>query len=134
MYFVGQGGFKQALSPNRARAERISTDSHSRCPRKTQQAERQRGNGKRRGEAVIIDRISKQCILVKKHYKLSDREAEVMELIARGSTGWRPAETLTVSENTIRTHSKRIYAKLDVQDRKQELVDLVNSFDPRALR
>ena len=56
-----------------------------------------------------------------------------MELIARGSTVARIAETLTVSENTIRTHSKRIYAKLDIH-RKQELVDLVNSFDPRALR
>ena len=45
-----------------------------------------------------------------------------MELIARGNTVARIAETLLVSENTIRTH------------RKQELADLVDSFDPRALK
>ena len=69
---------------------------------------------------------------MKKHYKLSEREAEVMELIARGATVARIAEMLTVSENTVRTHSKRIYAKLDIH-RKQELADLVDSFDPRTL-
>lgn len=37
-----------------------------------------------------------------------------MEYIARGYTVARTAEELIVSENTIRTHSKRIYAKLDV--------------------
>ena len=37
-----------------------------------------------------------------------------MELIARGNTVARIAEQLVVSENTIRTHSKRIYAKLDI--------------------
>ena len=56
-----------------------------------------------------------------------------MELIARGNTVARIAETLLVSENTIRTHSKRIYTKLDIH-RKQELADLVDSFDPRALK
>ena len=39
---------------------------------------------------------------------------------------------LVVSENTIRTHSKRIYAKLDVHKR-QELRDLIDSLDPREL-
>ena len=132
VYFVGQGGFKQALSPNRARAERIELIPTAAAP-----AKRNRPSASAEAESTrerpLVDRISKQCILVKKHYKLSDREAEVMELIARGSTVARIAETLTVSENTIRTHSKRIYAKLDIH-RKQELVDLVNSFDPRALR
>ena len=47
-----------------------------------------------------------------------------MELIARGNTVARIAEDLVVTENTIRTHSKRIYAKLDIH-KKQELLDLV---------
>ena len=37
-----------------------------------------------------------------------------------------------ISENTVRTHSKRIYAKLDVH-KKQQLRDLVESYDPGAL-
>ncbi len=78
------------------------------------------------------DRLSKQAVLVRQHYRLSARETEVMELIARGNTVARIAEQLVVSENTIRTHSKRIYAKLDIH-KKQELVDLLETFNPKDL-
>ncbi|MEG1830509.1 MAG: helix-turn-helix transcriptional regulator [Raoultibacter sp.] len=78
------------------------------------------------------DRISKQCALLQQHYRLSAREAEVMELIVRGNSVVRIAEDLVVSENTIRTHSKRIYTKLAVH-KKQELIDLVEVFNPRNL-
>ena len=54
-------------------------------------------------------------------------------MIARGNTVARIAEELIVSENTIRTHSKRIYAKLAIH-KKQELLDLIESFDPNDLR
>lgn len=81
-------------------------------------------------EPPYPDRLAQQVALVKEHYRLSAREAEVMELIARGNTVARIAEMLVVSENTIRTHSKRIYAKLDVHKR-QELRDLIESFEPR---
>ncbi|MFR4805018.1 MAG: response regulator transcription factor, partial [Eggerthellaceae bacterium] len=50
------------------------------------------------------DRISKQAALLQQHYRLSERETEVMELIARGNTVARIAEDLVVTENTIRTH------------------------------
>lgn len=74
-----------------------------------------------------IDPISSKSQLVREAFRLSAREAEVMELIARGNSVARIAEMLVVSENTIRTHSKRIYAKLDIHKR-QELIDLINSF------
>lgn len=75
------------------------------------------------------DRIAERTPLIKDRFRLSTREAEVMEYIARGYSVARIAEELVVSENTIRTHSKRIYAKLNVH-KKQELMDLVNSFAP----
>lgn len=78
---------------------------------------------------IIRDRLSKQCEAIRLHYRLSTREAEVMEHIARGDTVTRIAEELEVSENTVRTHSKRIYAKLDVHS-KQELGDLIAQFRP----
>lgn len=78
------------------------------------------------------DRLAAQAELVRRYFRLSARETEVMELIARGYTVARIAEMLVVSENTIRTHSKRIYAKLDVH-KKQELRDLIDSFDPAGL-
>jgi DNA-binding NarL/FixJ family response regulator len=52
-----------------------------------------------------------------------------MELIVRGDTVARIAEKLNVSENTVRTHAKRIYTTLDVHS-KQELHDLVQRFQP----
>lgn len=83
-------------------------------------------------EPAYRDRISKQCALVQKDYRLSNRETEVMELLVRGNTVAHIAEELVVSENTIRTHSKRIYTKLDVHKR-QELIDLVTTYSPADL-
>ena len=79
------------------------------------------------------DRVSKQCAALQQHYHLTTREAEVMELLARGNSVAFIADELVVSENTIRTHSRRIYAKLAVH-KKQELIALVNSFAPESDR
>jgi DNA-binding CsgD family transcriptional regulator len=74
------------------------------------------------------DRISKQCALIARHYRLTTREAEVMEFIARGNSVAHIAETLVVSENTIRTHSKRLYVKLDIHKR-QDLLALLEEME-----
>lgn len=84
-----------------------------------------------RDGAAFRDRLSKQMAAVRELYGLSAREAEVAELIARGNTVAHIAELLFVSENTVRTHSKRIYVKLDIHKR-QELIDLVESFEPEG--
>ncbi len=57
-------------------------------------------------------------------YHLSRREADVFALIARGRSIPYVAESLTISENTVRSHVRRIYDKLGVHS-KQELLDLV---------
>lgn len=78
-------------------------------------------------DAPASDRLALQCRLVSDAFGLSSRETEVMELIARGYSGPAIAEMLFISENTMRTHNKRIYAKLDIH-KKQEMIDLVNGF------
>lgn len=87
----------------------------------------------RRGEArfentghVITDRLSKQCLVLREERGLSSRETEVMELIARGKSMASIAEELFISENTVRTHCKHIYSKLDIHSR-QELGELVSA-------
>lgn len=75
---------------------------------------------------VITDRLSKQCLVVRERYGLSSRETEVMELVARGKSMASIAEELFISENTVRTHCKHIYSKLDIHSRL-ELSDLVSS-------
>lgn len=69
-----------------------------------------------------------QCERVIENYKLSGREAEVMELIARGRSVPHIAERLDISRSTVKTHVARIYQKLDVGDR-QEMLDLIEQTD-----
>jgi DNA-binding NarL/FixJ family response regulator len=54
--------------------------------------------------------------------ELSDREAEVLALIARGLTNAQIADELYLSIETIKTYVKRLYAKLDVHNRAQAAV------------
>ena len=78
---------------------------------------------------AIRDRTSKQCLDLQEAYGLSTRETEVMELIARGNSMASIAERLVISENTVRTHAKHIYTKLDIHKR-QELLDMLH--DPEG--
>lgn len=76
----------------------------------------------------IKDRISKQALILTRRYLLTAREAEVMELLVRGNTAADIANKLTISENTAKTHVKRLYAKLDVHKRR-ELLALFEELD-----
>jgi LuxR family transcriptional regulator, maltose regulon positive regulatory protein len=49
---------------------------------------------------------------------LSDREGDVLRLLASELTGPEIARELVVSLNTVRTHTKNIYAKLGVTSRR----------------
>ena len=49
---------------------------------------------------------------------LSDRELEVLRLLATELTGPEIARHLFVSVNTLRTHTKHIFTKLDVKTRR----------------
>jgi LuxR family maltose regulon positive regulatory protein len=49
---------------------------------------------------------------------LSDRELEVLRLLATGMTGPEIAQRLFVSVNTLRTHTRHIFTKLDVNTRR----------------
>ncbi len=77
---------------------------------------------------IIRDRTSKKCLKLQDLYGLSMRETEVMDLIARGNSMASIAERLIISENTVRTHSKHIYTKLDIHKR-QELLDMLQELD-----
>ena len=54
--------------------------------------------------------------------ELTDREREVLELIARGQTNAQIAEALTIALKTVRNHVSNIYNKLQVADRAQAVI------------
>ena len=66
---------------------------------------------------------------VASEFKLSKREREVFEYLARGRDAKSISEKMVLSVHTVRTHTYNIYAKLNVHSH-QELIDLVDSYRP----
>ena len=73
-----------------------------------------------RGEAVLSPSVATRLLTQVREparEPLSQRELEVLELVARGSTNRDAASRLFISEATVKTHLLHIYAKLGVNDR-----------------
>jgi DNA-binding NarL/FixJ family response regulator len=73
-----------------------------------------------RGEAVLSPSVATRLmgqLRSPAREPLSQRELEVLRLIARGSTNRDAAAQLFISEATVKTHLLHIYAKLGVNDR-----------------
>ena len=85
------------------------------------------------GDALIAPRITRRLIeefarrpepagagaAGKALEQLTDREREVMELVARGQSNAEIAANLFVSHATVKTHVSRLLMKLDARDRAQ---------------
>ncbi len=78
------------------------------------------------GDAPLSpDRVFEQaCNSLAHKHGLTSREREVLGLLSRGHNGYHVCDELGISYNTVKTHIKRVYFKLDVHS-QQELIDLV---------
>jgi NarL family two-component system response regulator LiaR len=84
-----------------------------------------------RGEATLHPRVAARVIEelrgsrqadLNPFTELTDRELQVLKLIANGLTNTRIAEQLVISENTVKGHVSNILSKLHLTDRTQAAV------------
>lgn len=87
----------------------------------TEAGEIDRGSGQT--DAEDSDHIARRCRDLALQFGLSPREAEVMGLAAHGYTAPAIADSLMISENTVKVHMRHIYEKIGVHT-KQELIRL----------
>jgi DNA-binding NarL/FixJ family response regulator len=82
-----------------------------------------------RGESVLAPAVASRLIAQVREPSpdlLSERELEVLALIARGATNRDAAAELFISEATVKTHLLHIYAKLGVGDRAAAVAEGFN--------
>lgn len=75
-----------------------------------------------RGESVLAPSVANRLmdrLRAPAQEVLSDRELEVLSVIAQGMTNREAAARLFISEATIKTHLVHIYGKLGVKDRAE---------------
>ncbi len=85
------------------------------------------------GDALLAPGITRRLIAefarlgaprspVRKLEGLTERESEVLALVAHGMSNHEIAERLFVAEQTVKTHVSRILMKLGLRDRTQAVV------------
>ena len=84
-----------------------------------------------RGEATLHPRVASRLVLemhgargaeVNPFTELTERELEVLKLIASGLTNSKIAEQLVISQNTVKGHVSNILSKLHLADRTEAAV------------
>ncbi len=77
-------------------------------------------------EIVKKGRFTSAIDALSEQHGLSQREKDVFRCLAMGYDSSAIAKRLSVSKNTVRTHTRNVYAKLGVHS-KQELIELVDA-------
>ena len=74
---------------------------------------------------VAPSEVELVCRQIASQFKLSDREAEILRLLAKGNTANGIASKLVISPHTVNTHIRHIYEKVGIHKRS-ELLEYIN--------
>ncbi|WP_285821161.1 response regulator transcription factor [Cellulosimicrobium sp. Marseille-Q4280] len=70
-----------------------------------------------RGQTVLAPSVATRLVTSVRGDRLTDRETEVLRLVARGLSNAAVGRELFIAEATVKTHLLRAFAKLGVDDR-----------------
>ena len=73
----------------------------------------------------VLDRLAELSRQSKAPETLSEREVEVLELMAKGTSNKAIASGLFISESTVKTHVQSIFQKLVVNDRTEAVTEAI---------
>lgn len=68
---------------------------------------------------------NRHFFMLQKKHKITDRELEIIKLLYRRFTEKEISEELHISINTVKTHKRSIYEKINISSRK-ELIKLID--------
>jgi DNA-binding NarL/FixJ family response regulator len=71
------------------------------------------------GERVIPDAVAVRLAEFPERSDLTERELEVLQLVARGLSNKEVARAIGRTDETVKIHLKNVFAKLDVADRTE---------------
>ena len=70
-------------------------------------------------EKETLQPVQDVFVQLQEQFGLSEREIDVLKLLADGLTNQRIGETLYLSSNTVKFHIRNIYLKMDINNRAQ---------------
>jgi DNA-binding NarL/FixJ family response regulator len=77
--------------------------------------------GEERLPASVAHRLAQR----RQRQELTERETEVLQLLTKGRSNKEIASALFVSEDTVKSHLKTLFAKLGVQDRTEAAISAI---------
>ncbi|MEH1939786.1 MAG: response regulator transcription factor [Nostoc sp.] len=75
-----------------------------------------------RGQQYIPPEVGAKLVQRMSNPKLSERELDVLRLMAQGMSNLEISTTLSIGESTVKSHVNRILSKLGVSDRTQAVI------------
>ncbi|MEH2125153.1 response regulator transcription factor [Nostoc sp.] len=78
-----------------------------------------------RGQQYIPPEVGAKLVQRMSNPELSERELDVLRLMAQGMSNLEISTTLSIGESTVKSHVNRILSKLGVNDRTQAVITAV---------